>query len=459
MRDWKEISAEEYNWRITKAPERPYIHDYTKAITYKIYMAEPNVEHTASKVIFNYEDALKIIKEMDAISLGAPKIAYLVGWQYLGHDSKYPAWHEMNEALKRPQDKCAHDSYMWLFEEAKKYNTTLSVHINMFDAYENSPLWQTYVDNGLIATLEDGTLVKVGIWNGQQAYPISYPMEWKTGYAKKRIDEICELLPLREAGTVHIDALHCKEDLGHGYNIDDARGARRQIIRYWRDLGVDVTSEFLYYDTPSWAPRKESTVGLLPLCYHFSQNLEDYISRPASLVCGGNATYRFKEGLTERFDVLFGCQGDYEPMFNRTNRKEVVFNAFCNTNLRFFYLNTLDRLSVSITDEAITAYFSNNVTTELYSHTMTKNGAIMQKGHDMLIPTEWYEKGTAVAYSANGGEFEYDIAKILETDAQSVEIRKYSECGLDDEATILKVIDGKISFKLDKASAILIKIL
>ena len=83
----------------------------------------------------------------------------------------------------------------------------------------------------------------------------------------------------------------------------------------------------------------------------------------------------------------------------------------------------------------------------------------MQKGHDMLIPTEWYEKGTAVAYSANGGEFEYDIAKILETDAQSVEIRKYSECGLDDEATILKVIDGKISFKLDKASAILIKIL
>lgn len=32
----------------------------------------------------------------------------------------------------------------WLIREARAYNTTISLHINMVDAFEESPLWDTY---------------------------------------------------------------------------------------------------------------------------------------------------------------------------------------------------------------------------------------------------------------------------------------------------------------------------
>ena len=174
MRDWQSVPSDPYDWTKTGLPERPYIHDYSKTLSYKIYMAEPNAQDNESIVFINYEVALERIIAIDKITLGAPKIAYLVGWQYFGHDSKYPAWHEMNEALKRPQDNSARDSYFWLFEQAKKYNTTVSVHINMFDAYKDSPLWDEYIQQDLIAKREDGSLSTAGIWNGMQAYIVSY---------------------------------------------------------------------------------------------------------------------------------------------------------------------------------------------------------------------------------------------------------------------------------------------
>ena len=42
------------------------------------------------------------------------KIIYLVGWQYNGHNDKYPAFFEVNRALKWLQDKDAMESLLWL---------------------------------------------------------------------------------------------------------------------------------------------------------------------------------------------------------------------------------------------------------------------------------------------------------------------------------------------------------
>lgn len=453
MRDWKEIPGDFYNWKKTLKPERPYIHDYSKKLTYKIFMAKPTADFSASDVIINYEDAFRHIKEIDAITLGVPKIAYLVGWQYYGHDHNYPAWHEMNEALKRPEDKCALDSYMWLFEEAKKYNTTVSVHINMFDAYENSPLWDTYVKEGLIATNEDDSLMKVGIWNGIQAYAVSYKREWDSGYAKKRIDEICQLLPLKEAGTVHIDALHAKKDVGRGFEMEDSRAARRKILRYWRDLGIDVTSEFLYFDTPDWAQREESTVGLLPLCYHFSQNLEDYVARPADLVCGGDASYRMKEGNTGRFANLFGDQTDKESTM--TDRWRVL-DGFCTRDTKFLYLNGLKREYARVTGDDIEAYFADGVVTTLKENTMSRNGALMQRGSDIIVPTPWHKEGSAVVYSRNGGSFTYDLKTILDVTVDTVQLRELGIDGLCDNVANAALDDGKLTVNLGAKQAFVI---
>ena len=57
----------------------------------------------------------------------------------------------MNPRLKRPQDATALASLRWLIREARKFNTTGSLHINMVDAYKASPLWEEYVTKDSVA--------------------------------------------------------------------------------------------------------------------------------------------------------------------------------------------------------------------------------------------------------------------------------------------------------------------
>jgi hypothetical protein len=73
--------------------------------------------------------ALDVIRRIDNQTLGIPKIIYLVGWQYNGHDSKYPAWFGGNETLKRPQDANSYGKPEMADESRRKIPYNLSVFI------------------------------------------------------------------------------------------------------------------------------------------------------------------------------------------------------------------------------------------------------------------------------------------------------------------------------------------
>jgi len=81
----------------------------------------------------------------------------------------------------------ARESLLWLMQESKKYNAIVSVHVNMDDAYENSPLWEEYVAKDLLRRNADGSLLRAGIWDGKQSYHVSKPREWECGLSQKRI--------------------------------------------------------------------------------------------------------------------------------------------------------------------------------------------------------------------------------------------------------------------------------
>src|SRR5262245_62172397 len=85
-------SGEYYDWRRTRQPERPSFHKYDQSIVMKIFLAQRIDEGRSCRVYLTFEQALEVIERLDRITCGAPKIVYLVGWQYNGHDSKYPAW-------------------------------------------------------------------------------------------------------------------------------------------------------------------------------------------------------------------------------------------------------------------------------------------------------------------------------------------------------------------------------
>src|SRR5690349_5080269 len=80
-------SGEYYDWRKTNRPERPWFHKYDQSLVMKIFLAERTDAGKGCKVHLTFEQALEVIERLDRITCGAPKIIYLVGWQYNGHDS------------------------------------------------------------------------------------------------------------------------------------------------------------------------------------------------------------------------------------------------------------------------------------------------------------------------------------------------------------------------------------
>lgn len=167
-RDPKTISGDEYGCTVARAPERPYAHDYARTMTMKMFLAEPD-GRGGSRVCTNVDQAAENIRRADAKTLGAPKIVYFVGWQYNGHDDRYPAWHEANPRIMRAADRTPFDSIRWLMEHGRAHHTTVSVHINMYDAYENSPLWGAYLENGLLNTSAKGQTIVVSLSDGPAA--------------------------------------------------------------------------------------------------------------------------------------------------------------------------------------------------------------------------------------------------------------------------------------------------
>ena len=285
-------SGDYYDWRKTGRPERPWFHKYDQNLVMKIFLAERTDGGKGCKVYLTFEQALDVIERLDHITCGAPKIVYLVGWQYNGHDSKYPAWGEVNARLKRPQDPTALESLKWLMREARAHHTTVSLHINALDAYEDSPLWQEYLEKDIIAKDKRGAPLKGIVWSGLQSYPLSYAREWETGCAKRRIDGLLKMLPeLKEAHTIHIDAFHTFPPLPGesqvpgfkgispylGYGPEQECAAQRKTLRYFRDWGLDVTSEH------STGGRLEPFVGLQPMAWIYEPPAPDI---PPSLYCG-----------------------------------------------------------------------------------------------------------------------------------------------------------------------------
>jgi hypothetical protein len=83
------------------------------------------------------------VANISLLSDGMPQVPYLVGWQGTGHDTLYPSLNIVNEALGGASALQALSA-----AAAAKYNTAVSAHINVDDAYANyssvpNPEWNS----------------------------------------------------------------------------------------------------------------------------------------------------------------------------------------------------------------------------------------------------------------------------------------------------------------------------
>lgn len=280
-----EPSGDYYDYTRTMRPEQPWLLPYHQSLVYLIMLATRGGDGKMDRLYLTFEQTLQAVRKVHHLTLGIPQIIYLIGWHHEGHDSKYPDWSEVNHHLQRPRDPTALDSLRWLIRESRSYHATVSLHLNMFDAYRDSPLWDEYVARDIIAKDPRGNPIPGKAWGGMTSYQISYTQEWKTGLAQRRIDRLIAMIPeLVEAKTIHIDAFLGARPQARtepispylGYSKAQEVATQRKIYRYWRDRGIDVTSEWVN------GFRDDRFVGLQPWTWHGGEAIADL---PDELYC------------------------------------------------------------------------------------------------------------------------------------------------------------------------------
>jgi hypothetical protein len=405
-------------------------------------MASPDMKG-GSDVRLTFEQALDVIKQTDHLSLGVPKIIYLVGWQYNGHDDKYPAFFEVNRHLKRSSDATAEESLQWLIREARKYHTTVSLHINMTDAYDNSPLWDEYVEKDLISKNSDGKLKVIGEYNQHKAYQINYKNEWEKGYTQQRIDRLLALLPeLKESATIHIDAWIARPSEGHNETQIVEAAYQKKALQYWKAKGIDVTSEWVM----------DYMTGDVPLAWHFNSfSQEQYLSIPAHIYTGVG----INPDITDSdfgLGFLFGttCYGEpfwKAPFWGEASTwQQTLTKDFMLKCPQYFFLNRYERLSVEGSGKERTAYYSGDVNVSLSDSTVRQGDRIWRNKNVISIPAVWRDDKGLIVYSADeAGKFKPDIPYSWDK-AKRATIYKVTSEGLKE---IKKVAIQQFHFVID----------
>ena len=399
-------------------------YDYSKTLWMKMYLATPDFEHKTSNVRIRFEDALEIIKTVDRLTQGIQKIVYLVGWQGLGHDDCYPEMHRVNDFLKRDEDRNGRESLLWLFMEAKKHHTVVSVHGNLADEYGENESHPEFVAADAIVKNPDGTHAVIEVFNGRNAYKISYKQFWESGLFKKYWEKFLDTVPVREAGTVHLDNFCIAESFSPRTTVEEQDEARNAILDYIRSEGIDVTSEYTYRELPlraddyghpirrfygkycdnlpvsTWKEAPIRTLGRIPATWWTSNmTAEDCMRIPPSEYSG-----RLTDGAL--FAVFYGAMHGEDIWMSRGLRNEdwvpEFLRQFCTVQLPYFYLNRHARLTLEQDpDGTYTAGFSDGVVSRGRDGTILKNGLTLKAGGDVILPlTE--DNRTFVAYSEGG---------------------------------------------------------
>ena len=394
--------------------EKPvrYRYDYSKCMVMKIGLSHPDPQdNTKSRVLLTFAQALAYIKAIDAITQGITKIYYLVGWQYLGHDDKYPDFFEVNQALKRPEDETAYDSFRWLCEQAKQYHSVVSVHINFNDAYDNAPSFPEFVEKGALIRKRNGKIHAIERYNGRKCYKTCHKTYWESGLFQRQFDRFVETFPfIAEAGTIHVDNFQCYQNYAPYVSIADMQQARRRMVEYVRQKGIDITSEFTYKETPYFPNRmpfglprdhfkwaKMDTVGEIPMSWWlYRMTRKEILAVPPHVYCGGEWRERRRNeylyGNMHAEEILTPDNADWAADFIR---------RFATYQVPFHFLSDHRRLAIHGVGQNTRCVFSDDIVSYAKEQKITWHGEVLKTRNTVFLPLVQKENQW-LAYSDTG---------------------------------------------------------
>ena len=405
-------------------------YDYSRTLWMKMFLARPDFEHNSSEVLITFRQALEIIKAIDNLTQGIKKIVYLVGWQGLGHDDCYPEMEQVNEYLKEPGDKSAREALWNLFEEAKRYNTVVSFHGNLADAYSATPCSPELIETDSVLKNADGSPAVIEVFNGRDAYKVSYKAYYESGLFKKNWDRFCEVTPVREAGTVHLDNFCIAQNMNPYTSVEEEASARNKMLDYIISLGIDVTTEYTYRelelraDSPEhpirryykaqgrdlpegdWRNAPMHTLGRIPASWWTSNITAEECMKIPPEVYSGHLTD--SKQLAAFYGAMHGEDIWMDKSIDPKDWAGEFLYQFCTLQLPYFYLNRYRRLELTEEPEGYIVGFSGGVVSNGIKSEITKNGVILKSGGDVLLPLD-EENTVFIAYSKNGRSGQWNI--------------------------------------------------
>ena len=453
-------------------------YDYAKTLWMKMYLAEPDFPNNRSKVFITFEQALDIIKAVDYITQAVQKIVYLVGWQGLGHDDCYPEMEVVNEALKRECDDNARQSLYWLYEEAKQYHTVVSFHGNVSDAYTQTPCFAELAAANGVVNDPDGEPTPIEIFNGRDGYKTSYKQFWESGIFKRLFDRFCEVTPVKEAGTVHLDNFCIAESLNPRTAVEEQDAARNAMLDYIASLGIDVTSEYTYREAPlrneslthpirkfyaksgedmtevDWRTVPIHTLGRIPATWWTSgMTMDECMTIPPSLYSG----HLKEKALMNVFYGTMHGEDIWREYGNDSERWGPAFiKEFCTYHVPYVYLNRYERLryeedETAPIDDRYTVFFSNGVVSCGADRSISKNSVVLKQENEVILPlTE--DNETFIAYSETGRSGLWEVPDAAFRDANVYEITPHGNRFL----CRAEVTNGQIGLELSAGQAVAI---
>ncbi len=161
-------------------------------------------------IIASFAETLEIVRAVAKVTGNAKQRVVLVGWQFTGHDTGYPALNQVNEraggaaALRK------------LVKDAAEYSANIEYHINVDDAYPDRPFFDTIV-------LQFNREGKPYVWShqfegGPPDYRISNTKQWRSGYFQRRMKAFLDTVPVSEG--IRLDTFrNCDISVGPGEDI------------------------------------------------------------------------------------------------------------------------------------------------------------------------------------------------------------------------------------------------
>ena len=351
--------------------------------------------------VHTFKDISKQIREMSNILDGIPQVSYIAGFEEGGFDNSYPYVFSTDQRAGTVEDlkDCLKDG--------RKYNAIVGLH----DNYDDMPLTKYY--DPRIAALDDEGLPWAGwIWPSGLSHIIAPYKYVQLGLMQERVKKTIELYGIK--GSHHLDVL-TSEPLRYDFDPEYPASAEKsfksklEIIDEFNKYGVDITSESLTHPFVGhighalWPREDRNTslftgdqyIPLVPFIYHGTMGYCGSAANDDELLWSlirANKYFPSEDGITDK---------DIKAIYIQ----HIPVELFYDKKMESF---TEDgRIMKVVYDDK--SYIKVNLKDNTYE--VVCDGELIAKDWTTFAPG--FNRNTYLAYSRDGGKFDYPLPSEL----------------------------------------------